>query len=1055
MSDEEDKRIEEREEEEEEDYVDGEDEEENEEEEEDEDDEDYGKRRKSKKKGTKRGHEGGSGSKRKRKKKRSMFVDMEAEEDDDEDEEEEEVSEEALAAARAEKEQIPLRRRGSSWLDKDEKEIERDLLLKQRRLDAAEAAAAAAPDTEAARALRRSKNLPSVNDPSLFAVRCKPGKELEVVLQLLQKKQFSSVSVPIYSAVYTPQAKGFVYVEASSERTVQIALTDIPSAYPFTKVGAEIKNITVVPVKERPDVLTVTEARRPRTAGSSGRGAGGHGGDDDYDSEGGGGGGGEGDDDDDEGRECVLGASGERLHNGDWVRVTRGPYKGDLAQIVALVADKSTADVRLVPRFDLVALLAGEQEKARRYADRGDPDAAKKTREAVRAAAAAARSYAGRPPPRLFTKEDLQSAVDTLNRTLPRDVPAAKIGDFLMYSGNGGSRNMMLCGKYIIKDGGFIVREGVKSTSLDGVNVNPLPEEIQRFQVAENHSNSGGDDGVGDGSSGSGDGSGSGASGLAALASTIAKRQNEFVAGDPCRVAEGEMAGVTGTVVSADGQRVVVRPDKTSGLTAPFTTEHGLLEKHFRPGDHVRVMRGKMAGETGFVLVVRRDASAAGAPSVATLRTDSTERTVSVFVADLQISNEVASTTASRGGYYLYDLVQLPSRALGVVVAIGRESFTLLDTANITHELRLQEMGPRRSSVSGAFARRGGIGGIGARGARGGGGFVESGLDKYQRSLGVGDQVDVADGPHRGVHGVVKHFARQCAFIQSKEIFTNGGILAINASSLVLAGADRPAANPAPAYGSSSSSSGGYGGSGGGYGRRPFFRRGQTVRVRAGKYRGYVATVRNLTGSGAQIEIQANSRLVNVRGDEIEPEDGGSGRGGGYGGSSSSSSYGSGSGDSGDSWGWGTRGELPPPTPSHLLATPMREDVTATPSHSSAGAADSWGAFYSNTPRSDYDATPSADTPAAATPMVRAPGSSSSGGSGGSGGADYPATPEGYGYGDSAATPYTPGMPAQTPGGYGMSAPTPGYSLGVSTPAAMPTPAAPQHGGYASSDHPW
>ena len=506
------------------------------------------------------------------------------------------------------------------------------------------------------------------------------------------------------------------------------------------------------------------------------------------------------------------------------------------------------------------------------------------------------------------------------------------------------------------------------------------------------------------------------------MANTIAKRQNEFVAGDPVRVAEGELAGVAGTVVSADGQRVVVRPDAGSGLTAPFTTEHALLEKHFRPGDHVRVMRGQLAGETGFVLVVRRDASVAGAPSVATLRADSTERTVTVFVADLQISNEVATGTASRGGYYLHDLVQLPSRALGVIVAVGRETFTVLDTANITHELRLQEMGPRRSSVSGAFARRGG--GRGAGGGRGGG-FVESGLDKYQRTLTVGDQVDVADGPHRGVHGVVKHFARQCAFVQSKDVFANGGILAINAASLVLAGADRPSVNAAPSSGYGNSGNGGYGSGGG---RRPFFKRGQTVRVKAGKYRGYVATVRNLTGSGAQIEIQANSRLVNVRSDEIEAEGSGYGSGS-YGGS------GYGDSSSGDAWGWGARGELPP-TPSHLLATPMREDVTATPSHSSSGG-DSWGAFYSNTPRSDYDATPAAETPAAATPMVRA---------GGGGSADYPATPEGYGYGDSAATPYTPGMPAQTPGGYGMSAPTPGYSLGVSTPAAAPTPAAPQHG---------
>jgi len=432
-----------------------------------------------------------------------------------------------------------------------------------------------------------------------------------------------------------------------------------------------------------------------------------------------------------------------------------------------------------------------------------------------------------------------------------------------------------------------------------------------------------------------------------------------------------------------------IRPDKNVSLKKDrLEIEVYKLEKFFREGDHVRVMRGKLTGETGFVLSVRRDESVAGAPYVALIRTDSTEANISVFLSDLQISKEVFTGETSRGGYQLHDLVQLPNRSLGVIVSINRETFTVLDTSNIAHELHLQELGARKTQ-----ARNGG---------RFGPGFVESGMDKNQRNLVVGDKVDVCDGPHRGITGVVKHFSHQTAFVQSSSIRTNGGIVALDSGCLVLVGAYRaPMASPLTH------------GSGGN--RRPTFSRGMLVRIRKGRYTGYIAKIENPAGANFQVEIQANGRTAVIPASDMEKAD------------APSHGHGHGHDYSSDRRDSDVSRDYPPPTPSHVLATPLREDYPSTPTRSAGD--EYWNSL--NTPRSGGFGTPSSETPSASTPMSRT--------------TDY-ATPDPYGL-ETSQTPYTPGsMSMQTPATPGYGVATPGYPLNVSTPASMPPVQTPSSG---------
>jgi len=346
-----------------------------------------------------------------------------------------------------------------------------------------------------------------------------------------------------------------------------------------------------------------------------------------------------------------------------------------------------------------------------------------------------------------------------------------------------------------------------------------------------------------------------------------------------------------------------------------------------------------------------------------------------VFLSDLQISKEIFDGEKSRGGYSLYDLVQLPNHNLGVIVSINRETFSVLDGANISYELHLQQLGARKTSSRGP--------------TRTGPGFVESGLDKYKRNLVVGDKVDICEGPHKNITGVIKHFSRQTAFVQSTSIHRNGGIIAIDSSSLVLVGADRPSMNAPISYENR-------------YSRRPKFTHGTLVRVQKGKYYGYVAKVLRSAGpTKFQVEFEANGRKDIFFADDLEPLDAGK----------RSDGYHPDRRDSDD-----LPRDLPPPTPFRVPPTPMRDDFSSTPSHS--GSDDYWGGY--NTPRNDFG-TPSSDTPSASTPMSRA--------------SEY-STPDVYGN-EGGQTPYTPAMSLQTPSTPGYSATTPGYPLTANTPSAQ------------------
>ncbi|KAI0377625.1 transcription initiation protein [Hypomontagnella monticulosa] len=252
------------------------------------------------------------GHRRKRRRdRRNAFFDIEAEVDDeDEGEDDEEAAEENEGFIENEE---PGDFGEQSRLDDDRRHREldrqRDAITQEDLERAAEGYVRKYGNRRAAKGMGSSDIvpqrllLPSVEDPGIWAVRCREGKEAEVV-QAIQKRVFERMTTdnpsPI-TAVFErggPNSimKGLIYVETSRQTDLMQALEDLMNVYPRTKT-------ILVDIKERPDLV-----RTERTP---------------------------------------------TLEPGAWVRLRRpAKHAGDLAQVLDITENGLDARVRFIPRLD-------------------------------------------------------------------------------------------------------------------------------------------------------------------------------------------------------------------------------------------------------------------------------------------------------------------------------------------------------------------------------------------------------------------------------------------------------------------------------------------------------------------------------------------------------------------------------------------------------------------------------------------------------------------------------------------------------------------------------
>ncbi|KAK9237028.1 hypothetical protein V1525DRAFT_405086 [Lipomyces kononenkoae] len=141
--------------------------------------------------------------------------------------------------------------------------------------------------------------VPSVNDPNIWGVRCKPGKEKAIVRTIWRKKaslQYSNHPLEILSAFQRDNFNGYVYLEARKMTDVEYALKGIVNVY--------ARQMILVPIPEYTDLLRVNKG------------------------------------------------SDVELVPGSYVRIKRGKYQGDLAVVEDLSENGLEAQLKLVPRLD-------------------------------------------------------------------------------------------------------------------------------------------------------------------------------------------------------------------------------------------------------------------------------------------------------------------------------------------------------------------------------------------------------------------------------------------------------------------------------------------------------------------------------------------------------------------------------------------------------------------------------------------------------------------------------------------------------------------------------
>ncbi|XP_074276661.1 protein RNA-directed DNA methylation 3 isoform X2 [Silene latifolia] len=158
-------------------------------------------------------------------------------------------------------------------------------------------------DYESKGSVDRSFLIPSIVEPIIWKVKCKVGREKNVVFCLIQKYvdlKVLGTKLQIISTFAVEHIKGFVFVEAEKQSDVTEACYQLADVYSTL--------VTQVPSNEVGQLLNVRK-------------------------------------------------KSNEVKEGTWARVKNGIYRGDLTQVVAVNNERKRATVKLIPRVDMQALM--------------------------------------------------------------------------------------------------------------------------------------------------------------------------------------------------------------------------------------------------------------------------------------------------------------------------------------------------------------------------------------------------------------------------------------------------------------------------------------------------------------------------------------------------------------------------------------------------------------------------------------------------------------------------------------------------------------------------
>lgn len=305
-------------------------------------------------------------------------------------------------------------------------------------------------------------------------------------------QEFSAKPLQILSAFQRDSLPGMIYVEARSSQQVSVAINGL--------VGVFLsRGITLVPIEEMASLLQIKKKDTTVTPGS-------------------------------------------------WVRIRRGKYGGDLAQVLDIAENGEEVGLKFVPRIDLNPKdeIVAADGKKRKLKGTG-------------------MSATSRPPQRFFNYEEVVKAHGRR--------AVAKRNQVYVFNND------------TFKDG--YIEKDFKLGTLILENVNPTLDEIMKFTRQE-------DGGENDANVD-----------LSIIAETAKKEAIQVLQpGDHVEVFEGEQTGVHGVVESIANDVVTMRALGVDIDGQKVDVPARSVRKRFKLGDHVKVMSGQNADETGLVVSV-------------------------------------------------------------------------------------------------------------------------------------------------------------------------------------------------------------------------------------------------------------------------------------------------------------------------------------------------------------------------------------------------------------------------------------------------------------------
>lgn len=300
--------------------------------------------------------------------------------------------------------------------------------------------------------------------------------------------EYTARPIAILSAFQRDSLPGMIYVEARSSQQVSQACQGLVGIYPS-------RGIALVPIEEMASLLQIKKQ--------------------DF-----------------------------NVSEGGWVRIKRGKYQGDLAQIVDKHVNGEEVGLKFIPRID--------------FNPKDDASLEGKKRKKVGNSATSMR-----PPQNPFNYEEVAKVYG--RKTV------VKRGQDYVFAGD------------TYKDG--FIEKDFKIANLQLEDINPTLDEIAQFTRNQEGETEGVD--------------------LSVIAEASRKAAVLVLQpGDHIEVFEGEQAGVHGVVESINQDVVTITAIGMDIDGQKVDVPARSVRKKFKAGDHVKVMTGQNADETGLVVNV-------------------------------------------------------------------------------------------------------------------------------------------------------------------------------------------------------------------------------------------------------------------------------------------------------------------------------------------------------------------------------------------------------------------------------------------------------------------